>query len=393
MALRAPPPLETPLAVERARTTARRRCWTATLVLEARAGGGRRRGACRRSSVEEAARGGGGLAVPRRLPSRSRRASPAGRSATRVTACALSRARSRSGELFAAAWTPAAEFGRRRGSVDPLFVWTALDCPSSAPAMGGQTIVLASLAAELRAPVTVGEPHVIGSWEIERDGRKHWSGVALWDAAGGVCAAGRALWIELRAEQVRAPVPSLSCVWDPLRSALALCAIALIAAAPARAAGRGPRPPRRPDDRDVRARASSSRAPPRRSAWSRTRPTRAASSPTRGYLWNDPAIQAFSLVHLSGPGREEGRRPPGHARARRAVARPEPDPVAVRPRDREGGARLLQRAPREAGDEGRADRLRARRHAALHVPAGRRRRSSCSTRRAASRASPTAASA
>jgi hypothetical protein len=100
-------------------------------------------------------------------------------------------------ELFAAAWTPAAEFGSD-GSVDPLFVWAALDCPSSAPAMSGQTIVLASLAVEIRAPVTVGAPHVIGSWEIERDGRKHWTGVAIWDGAGGVCAAGRALWIELR---------------------------------------------------------------------------------------------------------------------------------------------------------------------------------------------------
>jgi hypothetical protein len=100
-------------------------------------------------------------------------------------------------DLFAAPWTPAAEFGSD-GSVDPLFVWAALDCPSSAPAMSGQTIVLASLAVELRAPVAVGEPHVIGSWEIERDGRKHWSGVAIWDASGGVCAAGRALWIELR---------------------------------------------------------------------------------------------------------------------------------------------------------------------------------------------------
>ena len=101
-------------------------------------------------------------------------------------------------ELFAAAWTPAAEFASDGASVDPLFVWTALDCPSSAPAMGGGTIVLASLAAELRAPVKVGEPHVIGSWQIERDGRKCFTGVALWDAAGGVCAAGRALWIELR---------------------------------------------------------------------------------------------------------------------------------------------------------------------------------------------------
>jgi hypothetical protein len=101
-------------------------------------------------------------------------------------------------ELFATAWTPAAEFASDGMAVDPIFVWTALDCPSSAPAMSGRTIVLASLAADLRAPVKVGEPHVIGSWQIERDGRKCFSGVALWDAAGNVCAAGRALWIELK---------------------------------------------------------------------------------------------------------------------------------------------------------------------------------------------------
>jgi hypothetical protein len=101
-------------------------------------------------------------------------------------------------DVFAAAWTPAAEFAGDDGSIDPLFVWAALDCPSSAPTMTGTTKVLASLAVELRARVEVGEPHVIGSWLIGRDGRKHWSGVALWDAAGGVCAVGRALWIELK---------------------------------------------------------------------------------------------------------------------------------------------------------------------------------------------------
>ena len=99
-------------------------------------------------------------------------------------------------DLFATAWTPAAEFGD--AAVDPLFIWAALDCPSSAPAMSGKTIVLASLAAALRRPVAIGEPHVIGSWRIGAEGRKHWNGVILWDAEGEVCAVGRALWIELR---------------------------------------------------------------------------------------------------------------------------------------------------------------------------------------------------
>jgi hypothetical protein len=64
--------------------------------------------------------------------------------------------------------------------------------------MGSGPIVLASLAVELRGEVPVGEPAVIGSWELGREGRKRYSGVALWDGAGGVRAVGRALWIELR---------------------------------------------------------------------------------------------------------------------------------------------------------------------------------------------------
>jgi hypothetical protein len=103
-------------------------------------------------------------------------------------------------DLFATAWTPTPEFASDGVSVDPLFVWTALDCPSSAPAMVGGTIVVASLAADLRAPVAVGRPHVIGSWQIAHDGRKRYSGIALWDGDGGVCAVGRALWIQLQSK-------------------------------------------------------------------------------------------------------------------------------------------------------------------------------------------------
>ena len=39
---------------------------------------------------------------------------------------------------------------------------------------------------------------VIGAWPIGREGRTRFAGVAHWDASGAVCAAGRALWIELR---------------------------------------------------------------------------------------------------------------------------------------------------------------------------------------------------
>jgi hypothetical protein len=199
VALRAPPPLETPLAVERREDGSAALLDGDLVVLEARP-----------ATVE--------VEVPEPVSVEDAAAAEAGSPFLEDShpfptcfACGPKRdegdglrlfaGRVAGRDVFATAWTPAAEFAADGVAVDPLFVWTALDCPSSAPAMSGATIVLASLAVELRAPVTVGQPHVIGSWQIERDGRKHFTGIALWDTAGKVCAAGRALWIELRMQE------------------------------------------------------------------------------------------------------------------------------------------------------------------------------------------------
>jgi hypothetical protein len=98
---------------------------------------------------------------------------------------------------FAVPWTPAAWTGEH--FADPLFVWAALDCPSSAPTH--ETIegpvVLGRLTAVLERPVEVGAPHVIQSWLEGTDGRKRHTAVALYTAGGERCAAARAVWVEL----------------------------------------------------------------------------------------------------------------------------------------------------------------------------------------------------
>jgi hypothetical protein len=98
---------------------------------------------------------------------------------------------------FAVPWTPPAWTGD--GVVDPIFVWAALDCPSSAPAHGtiDAPVVLGRLTAALEGPVEVGAPHVIQSWLEEIDGRKRLTGVALFTADGERRAAARAVWVEL----------------------------------------------------------------------------------------------------------------------------------------------------------------------------------------------------
>lgn len=103
--------------------------------------------------------------------------------------------------LFATDWSPDPSLADSEGRVRGECVWAALDCPTSAPLANygkGPPIVLARLAARLEAPVVAGRPHALVSWEITCDGRKRHAGSALFDAEGSLLAHARALWIELR---------------------------------------------------------------------------------------------------------------------------------------------------------------------------------------------------
>jgi hypothetical protein len=59
-------------------------------------------------------------------------------------------------------------------------------------------MVLARLTARLGCAVRVGERHSLVAWSLEVDGRKRHSACALFDDAGRLLCASRALWIELR---------------------------------------------------------------------------------------------------------------------------------------------------------------------------------------------------
>jgi len=94
-------------------------------------------------------------------------------------------------DRWVATWTPE----------EPGMVWPALDCPTAAPIMSpgkDPPIVLARLGAVIDQEPAVGEPHVLVSWELGRDGRKREAACALFDAEGRALARSRALWIELR---------------------------------------------------------------------------------------------------------------------------------------------------------------------------------------------------
>jgi len=100
--------------------------------------------------------------------------------------------------LLAAPWTPAADLATD-GVVDPVFAWAALDCPSGFACIPPMSMsVLATMTAEIEAPIHAGEPYVITAWPISHDGRKHRGGAAIHDAAGTRVAVADTLWISPR---------------------------------------------------------------------------------------------------------------------------------------------------------------------------------------------------
>lgn len=81
------------------------------------------------------------------------------------------------------------------------YVWAALDCPGAWALVQTDEapIVLGRLAVRIDGTIRAGEPHVVAGWKAApREGRKHFAGTAVYDAAGTLLAQGRATWIALQ---------------------------------------------------------------------------------------------------------------------------------------------------------------------------------------------------
>jgi hypothetical protein len=85
------------------------------------------------------------------------------------------------------------------GVVAPEIVWAALDCPSYAPAMWHEPpSLLGRMSAEILERPRVGDLLVTLGWELAREGRKRFTASALLDADGRVIARARVTWVQLR---------------------------------------------------------------------------------------------------------------------------------------------------------------------------------------------------
>jgi hypothetical protein len=110
--------------------------------------------------------------------------------------------------LWAAPWTPDRSVTGAHGRVRPEVVWAALDCPSGiaaaeASALGRDTAILLGrmTASPAMLPLAGDQCRVI-AWPGARDGRKLTAGSALLGPGGEVLAIARAVWLT-----VQRPVP------------------------------------------------------------------------------------------------------------------------------------------------------------------------------------------
>ena len=105
-------------------------------------------------------------------------------------------------EGLAAPWVPHASIATD-GRVPPEMIWAALDCPSgwaAGPVLhenfpGGSLLFTAQLAARIDAPVHVGKRYTTLGWLVRTEGRKIFTGTALYDGDGAPLAVGAALWV------------------------------------------------------------------------------------------------------------------------------------------------------------------------------------------------------
>ena len=102
-------------------------------------------------------------------------------------------------EMVASLWQPDASLASDGIHVNPVFIWSALDCPGGfafpEPEQGG--ILLGEFSVELFRSATIGESYVVIGWEFHREGRKHHTGTSLFSASGDCVGVGQGIWFEV----------------------------------------------------------------------------------------------------------------------------------------------------------------------------------------------------
>jgi hypothetical protein len=99
--------------------------------------------------------------------------------------------------VVAGPWTPNPAFADAEGLTPAEVVWAALDCPGAVSwvVSGGGGGMLGTMTGEMIRRPAAGETCVVLAWPIERSGRKLISGTALFTPDGELLAKSHQVWI------------------------------------------------------------------------------------------------------------------------------------------------------------------------------------------------------
>lgn len=101
-------------------------------------------------------------------------------------------------EIVAAPWIPEASLAHENGIVRDEFHWAALDCPGYfAISDTLRKSILGKMTAQIFRPVKADEKCVVIGWLIKDDGRKHFTGTAIYAEDKTMAAMAHAVWIDI----------------------------------------------------------------------------------------------------------------------------------------------------------------------------------------------------
>ena len=103
-------------------------------------------------------------------------------------------------ESVAATWIPDGSLPNRDGILPTPIVWAALDCPGAWATVRNLTkgqIVLGRMAAVVSQPIEIGRRYVAIAWSLATQGRKSFAATAIIDDTGEVVGSARQTWISL----------------------------------------------------------------------------------------------------------------------------------------------------------------------------------------------------